>query len=533
MFQRDCIQPVATITELLAEVKKYQDPDSRGLTFYAGAQRQASLSYSQYLGRINEWAAFLQAQGVKRGDRLATLLKNRLEVPVIYLAAMSIGAVVVPLNPSYSSSEMAFVLNDSRPVGVITDITTSTARLDELQGGRFVFKIEDIDLPAGAAPHVVEVVGDDPAITLYTSGTTSFPKGVVQMHRNLVANAWSMVKAFGINKPVQYSVMPFYHAHAVGFGMMSCLLSGGHLIVTERMDPFAWPQVINSEGVTLTSMVPNMLHLLVRTRVRRDLVPSLQFIFVSAAPLPTALLEQFERQSGIKIAHAWGLSEYTNFATALPAGLPDSLREPLLYGHETPCLGYALDGAQVEVRRNDDSKASERELGELCVTGPSLTQGYHGNADATRSAIREGWLYSGDEGYYITIEGRDYFFITDRIKDLIIRSGEKVSPAAIEATILHGAPHLANQIVVVGYKQEVYGEEIGLVVNVDETVNELDKALLPIIQSLPVRMRPKVILWGVDLVPRTHTGKIQRRLLKPRFASYEKQASSMIVERVA
>jgi fatty-acyl-CoA synthase len=113
--------------------------------------------------------------------------------------------------------------------------------------------------------------------------------------------------------------MPFYHGHAVGFGMMTCLLSSGHLVMTDRMDPFAWARVIATEAVTVTSMVPSMLQVLVRTRVTQATVPTLRWVFVSAAPLPSQLARQFEEQSGLRLAHAWGLSEFTNFATVLPA----------------------------------------------------------------------------------------------------------------------------------------------------------------------------------------------------------------------
>jgi long-chain acyl-CoA synthetase len=524
MFSHELIQPVDTLQALLERVAAEQDPDGRAITFYRGTERGTSHTYGEYLERIRAWAAFLQDNGVGAGDRVATLARNRIEIPICYLAAMSIGAVVVPLNPSYSVAEMSFVLGDAEPMLVLTDEPTGRARVAEF-GDRAVHFIDDVDLPLGAGPKAVEVRGDDPAIILYTSGTTSFPKGVEQRQRNLVANAWSMVKALKIDRPTQYSVMPFYHAHAVGFGMMTCLLTGGHLVMTDRMDPFSWAGVVQAEGVTLTSMVPSMLQLLVRTRVTTEQVPTLKFVFVSAAPLPSALARTFEEQSGLKLAHAWGLSEYTNFATALPVDVDQDVRADLMFGDETPCVGSALDGASVEVVRPGGGRAEPGELGELRVQGPSLTLGYHGNPEATAAAFRDGWLHSGDEGYYREVDGVEYFFITDRIKDIIIRSGEKISPAAVEAAILADLPELAGKIVALGYPNEVYGEEVGLVVE-RETIDDVRDALTAAIERLPVRMRPKVTLWGPDVISRTHTGKTQRRMLVPRFAGYRRRSTA-------
>ncbi|KMZ11423.1 Long-chain-fatty-acid-CoA ligase [Candidatus Burkholderia humilis] len=335
----------------------------------------------------------------------------------------------------------------------------------------------------------------------------------------------------GIDAPTQLSVMPFYHAHAVGFGMVTCLLTDGHLLVAERMDPLSWAKLIRNLGVTLTSMVPNLLHLLERTGVRAADVPTLQFIFVSAAPLPSHLAKAFEDRSGIHIAHAWGLSEFTNFATCLPVTVKKDLRERLMYGETTPCVGSSLDGVEVEVRRTDGSVADDREGGELWVRDPSLSLGYHNNPEATSDAVLDGWLRFGNEGYSISSDGRRYYFITDRIKNVIMRSGEKISPIAVEATIVDKIPTLVNNLVALGFPHSVYGEEIGLVIE-ESNSNEAILTLKSVIESMPARQRPKVILVGKNVIPRTHTGKIQHRLLRPYFGKFSSTVEAYRVERV-
>jgi long-chain acyl-CoA synthetase len=531
LFTTEIVQPTNSIPDLIKIIWSSVHSDMPALSFMQGSEEVRRLSYAQYLDAIERWSSFFLDLEIQPGDRVATLLKNRLEVPIIYLALMSIGAVVVPLNPSYSARELEFVLSDSAAIGVLTDQATLGTSERDFSRCRFVKDIDTVQLDDQYRKPVFAPDKTSPAITLYTSGTTAFPKGVVQMHGNLVANAWSLVKALDIDAPTQLSVMPFYHAHAVGCGMMTCLLTGGHLLVAERMDPLAWPKIIRAFGVTLTSMVPNLLHLLERTSVRAIDVPTLRFIFVSAAPLPTHLAKSFEARSGIRIAHAWGLSEFTNFATCLPVTLEQELREQLMFGEATPCVGSCLDGVDVEVRLADGSAAADGQIGELWVRGPSLTLGYHNNPHATNDAIVDGWLRSGDEGYALARDGKAYFFITDRIKDVIVRSGEKISPLAVEAAIVDKVPKLVNNLVALGFEHAVYGEEVGLVIEeqaAEGLMDELKKA----IESMPVRQRPKVVVCGHEIIPRTHTGKIQRRLLKARFVKFASTVEACRVERV-
>lgn len=526
MYSRHDVQPARTILEVIRRAREVNDPEAPALSFYRGRTHHLTWSWKDYLSTIDGWADSLQRAGVRSGDRVATLLLNRAEVPALYLGVLSLGAVIVPINPRYSSAERQHVLAETEPAVLVTDRATAglnDASPDELSHN--ILWLDDVELDPHAQLPDAEVTADSPALILYTSGTTALPKGVVHMHRNLVANAWSMVRALGIEQPVQYSVMPFYHSHAVGFGMMTCLLTSGHLVVTDRMDPLAWPTVIAEQRVTVTSMVPTMLALIHRRRVQRTDVPTLRFVFVSAAPLPSALAQQFEESSGLPLVHAWGLSEFTNFATVLPPEIDDELRDDLMFGHETPCVGCALDGVDVEVVRKDDSSTEADELGELRVKGPSMTAGYFKQPDATAAVFRDGWLYSGDLGYFVDVKDTRYFFIAGRLKDVIIRGGENISPGTVEAVIEERCPQLAGSVVALGYPHDVYGEEIGLVVETDDG-SAVETLLRPVLADLPVRLRPKVVLWGSDCVPRTHTGKTQRRKLVEYFAAYRTGAGA-------
>ena len=197
------------------------------------------------------------------------------------------------------------------------------------------------------------------AVVLYTSGTTGNPKGVALRQRNLLCNAWSMAQNFGLDATTQLAVLPLYHAHAFGFGLMTALSTGGHLVFTERLEPFTWAEVIRAESVAVTSVVPTLLPMLLAAGVTREKVPTLRAILVSSAPLPRDLARDFEARTRIPLIQGWGLSEYTNFACCLS---PDAPAEE--HARADVRLGGAVDrpGARGHrgARRRPERRAGRR-----------------------------------------------------------------------------------------------------------------------------------------------------------------------------
>ena len=142
-------------------------------------------------------------------------------------------------------------------------------------------------------------------VVLYTSGTTGNPKGVALRQRNLLANGWSMARNFRLDATTQLAVLPLYHAHALGFGLMTALTTGGHLVFTERLEPFTWSQVIRTEAVEVSSVVPALLPMLLAAGVTRDKVPSLRHLMVSSAPLAVEVAREFEKRVGVPLIQGW------------------------------------------------------------------------------------------------------------------------------------------------------------------------------------------------------------------------------------
>jgi long-chain acyl-CoA synthetase len=488
------------------------------LTFYEGRTLRGALGYAELPNRVEALAGYLhQTLGVRRGDRIAVLAPNRLEIPVLVLAIMRLGAALVPLNPTAPPDDWAYILAHSRSRACF-----ATAELaGKLPAGITVAAVETAFAQHGEAPPPDAGLGDAMAVVLYTSGTTGRPKGVVLAQRSLCANGWSMAQNFGLDRTTQFAVLPLYHAHAFGFGLMTALTTGGHLVFTDRFDPFAWAQIIRACEVQITSVVPTLLPALLQVKTTAERVPTLRAILVSSAPLGVELARDFEARTHIPLVQGWGLSEYTNFACCMAPDEDRAIRDHLMFDFDVPSVGSPLDGTEVRVVDADNREVAPGARGELCIRGHSTMLGYLEDPEATGRAIDgDGWLHSGDEGHYIEHGGNRRFFISGRIKEIIIRGGDKYSPLALERVILAAIPELLGKVCVLGFPHDVHGEEIGAYIEADADSPALRVRLAEVVATMTADARPKIIVFGAEPVPRTHTGKVQRRKLLDRFAPY-------------
>lgn len=526
------------VSELLAALRQLP-PERTALTFYQGRNLTGRLRYGELLAGVDRFTRRLRDDlGVRPGDCVAVLSPNRLEVPALLLAAMRLGAAIVPLNPTTLPADWDYILAHSE-ARLIFGVRELLARLVRRPEQVCAFEDEPAPTPAPAdlpRQDPVSPIGslaETMAIVLYTSGTTGNPKGVALGQSSLLANAWSLAVNFGFREETQFAVLPLYHAHALGFGLMTTLTTGGHLVFTDRFDPFSWAEVLRAESVTLTSVVPTLLTPLLQMGVRRDRVPTLRAVLVSSAPLSVALARAFETKTSIPLVQGWGLSEYTNFACCLSPDLPDHERRRLLTGDELTSIGSPLPGTEVRVVGPDGETASPEQRGELQIRGHSTMLAYFRDAAATTAAMTEdGWLRTGDEGFFRLAGEEPVFFITGRIKEIIIRDGDKLSPLAIERRILADLPELEGRLVVLGFPHEVHGEEIGVYIEGEEIGEELAARLTKTASDMPADARPKVILHGAAPIPRTHTGKIQRRKLHPTFAPFGNCRGALRIVRV-
>jgi long-chain acyl-CoA synthetase len=498
-------------------------PERAALTFYRGKLAVGRLSTRELHAKVLGLASRLHEEfGVRPGDRVAILAPNRLEIPALVLALLRLGAVVVPLNPGSAPEDWTYILRHSGARGVCATRDLH-ARLQAEALPPFALAVEDAWTTdaAGSPPAPPAGLEEHAAVILYTSGTTGQPKGVALRQRSLFSNATSMGQNFRLDGTTQLAVLPLYHAHAFGFGLMTALSTGGHLVFTERLEPFTWADVIRAESVSVSSVVPSLLPMLLAAGISREKVPTLRHLMVSSAPLSVELARRFEERSGIELVLGWGLSEYTNFACCMSPFAPAEVRARLMFAGEVPSIGPALDGTEVRVADQSGGRAAEGIRGELLVRGHSTMVGYFGDAEATARAVDgDGWLHTGDEGYFRVEDGREHFFITGRIKEIIIRDAEKYSPLRIEARIIDLVPELSGRLVVLGFPHREHGEEVGAFIETPAIEESLRERLLAAIQAMPVAERPKVLLCGARSIPRTHTGKIQRRKMQSWFEAF-------------
>ena len=517
--------PPEDVRALLARIADPSEAARPALTFYRGRTRVGGLTYGELARAVERLAGGL-AGSVERGDRVAILSPNRLEIPVLVLALLRLGAVVVPLNATAPPEDWAYVLRHSGARGVVG----TRELLDRVATPRRRWVIDDLGALEGEAPPPVDLA-ESLAVVLYTSGTTGNPKGVALSQRAALWNGAAMARNFGFDHTTQFAVLPLYHAHAFGFGLMSALPTFGHLVFCERFDPFAWSEVIRAEEVEVTSVVPSLLPMLLEMKVRRDRIPSLRCMLVSSAPLTADFARRFEAETGISLVHGWGLSEVTNFACCTSPDDDAEAHHELLLGPEIPSIGPALDGVEVVVMDGAGTPLGEGESGELCIRSPSAMLGYYQDEEATRRVMRDGWLLSGDQGFWREHRGRPVFTVTGRIKEIIIRDAEKYSPLAVERALFAALPELSGALVVIGFVHTLHGEEIGAYLEQPELAEELKARLARAVAAMPVDSRPKVILYGNATIPRTHTGKIQRRKLLQLFEPYRDCRGALVIAR--
>ncbi len=515
------------------------------LSFYRGKSLEGRLTYGELSTKVELLAARLHVElGVRPGDRVAILAPNRLEVPVLVLAILRLGAVVVPLNPGAAVDDWANILGHSGARGLCAteELLERSSRLPDLATRAFRLRIEDVfgaGAPPGDPPPPAGDLANRLAVLLYTSGTTGSPKGVALCQSSLFWNAWSMARNFRLEGTTQLAVLPLYHAHAFGFGLMTALGTGGHLVFTERLAPFTLAEVVRREAVAVLSVVPTLLPMLLAGGLTKASAPTLRHVMVSSAPLSGDAARSFEARSGIRLVQGWGLSEYTNFACCVSPFLSEEEHGELVSGWEVPSVGPPLEGTEVKVEGPGGEAAAEGERGELLVRGHSMMLGYFEGAPEPGAAASravdgergERWLRTGDEGFYRLHQGRSIFFVTGRLKEIIIRDAEKYSPLGLENRLLASLPELAGKLAVIGFAHREHGEEVGAYLERETVDDSLRERLAAAIQRLPVAERPKVILYGADPIPRTHTGKVQRRKMEPWFGAYAGHRGAIVVER--
>lgn len=545
------------------------------LIYYDNDERAQKLSYAEFNARAHQAANFMvEDLGIRRGDRVATIAYNHADTVLIYFACWVIGAAVAPLNVAEDDRRIAFILRNSQAkVCFVREEYLERAQniVQGADGDGGVANIEQI-IQVGGAPsdrfinfhealknrpttYLADESGaksadvpmseggaataglDDEALLVYTSGTTGSPKGVILSQYNLLVDAQgiSQWQAITGNQRMM-CVLPIHHVNGIVVTIITPLYVGGSTVLNRRFSVSRFWERIVREGVNVVSVVPTLLQFLLeygeRERAqgntifgggvsRRDL-SHFRHLICGAGTLSVALAKAFSEMFGVTIIHGYGLSETTCYSCFLPIGLSWSANQRWLLAHDYPSIGCPIEPNEMAIFSADGSglQLGEGERGEICIRGHNVMQGYFNRPDANAETFKFQWFRSGDEGFFLRDEaGRQFFFITGRIKELINRGGVKFSPFDIEEVLL-GIDGVKVGLAV-GFKNDYYGEEVGAYV-VLEAGARLDEAsvIAGCRARMPFEKSPKVVVFGSE-VPVTSTGKYQRLKLQDRFAEWE------------
>lgn len=465
-------------------------------------------SYRELTDQVEALTGRLRRAGLQPGQAVAIVLANGLEFLVAFLAVTRARLIAAPLNPAYQAEEFRFYLEDAEVSAVIVP-EDQTSHIREAAGALnlpVLVAARDSkgkvtlqgDKPAGIAATELETPRpDDVALFLHTSGTTSRPKGVPLTHANLLASTRNIAEHYQLT-PADASlvVMPLFHVHGLIGVTLSTLWTGGTLVIPPRFSASTfWPQV-KAHGVTWYSAVPT-IHQVLLGRADQDGAPAasgLRFIRSCSSALAPATMAQLEERFGTPVLEAYGMTEAAHQMTSNP--LPPAARQP----------GSVGQGTQVEIGIMDEAGnlLPAGASGEVVIRGPNVTAGYRSNPEANAASFTNGWFRTGDRGF---LDGQGYLTLIGRIKELINRGGEKISPLEVDAALLtHPA---VAEVASFGVPDEKYGEEVqaAIVLKGEATAEEILAHCRERLASFKV---PKV-LHVLPELPRTATGKVQRR----------------------
>lgn len=488
--------------------------------FLTDALTGRELTYAEFHQQACTVAAYLRERGVTRGDRVATIVPNCTELAAIYFACLYCGAAIVPVNPNLSAAEAHYILANCRPKCTVVTPSVRQKLAGILQSPIFLSTAQDpvpstelaLDVTSAAnssgASLPIDIVDDDLALIIYTSGTTAKPKGLSHHLGRMARNAIAFAEAQAIDPDCRfYLTLSMAYMGGIFNSLLLPFLTGGSVVIDHVFDARSsltfWEKTQKFRANTLW-LAPTVLSILLkmdRGHQGEDYCrSSIKNIFVGFAPLPAKVKADFERRYGVHLTESYGLSE-TILVTARSS----------VTVHAQGYVGECLPGVQLRACRDDGAEVPRGDEGEIQILTPDLMAGYLSETGDLRKVDANAWFPTGDLGR-ITVSGAVY--ITGRKKDLIIRGGVNVSPAAIEEVLLHASNVVDAAVVSVPH--EIYGEDIVAVLKLEPDTS-LDSVLDPIMahckQALAAHQQPSRYM-AIDEFPRTSNGKIQKARLR-------------------
>ncbi|OQW75025.1 MAG: fatty acid--CoA ligase [Proteobacteria bacterium ST_bin14] len=499
------------------------------------------VTYEAQYRAVATLATRLQVMGIAKGDRVALAMRNMPEWPVVFFAAVSIGAIIVPLNAWWTAGELEYGINDSGAKLLILDDerhqrmaehyaalpaveSILVARATAPLGGK-VGSLESIIgtphdwavMPELPFPQVA-IGPEDDATIFYTSGTTGNPKGALGSHRNLLTNIFS--SAFGAARTLMrrgeeipaptpktlLTVIPLFHVTACSAALMGVLAAGSTMIFMRKWDVVRAMEIIEREKVHATGGVPTVAWQLLEhpDRPKYDL-SSLEAISYGGAPSAPELVKRIYTEFGALPGNGWGMTE--TMATVTGHSAEDYLNRPT-------SAGPAVAVADLKIMdENGENELPVGDVGELWARGPMVVKGYWNKPEATAATFINGWVRTGD---LARLDDEGFVYIVDRAKDMIIRGGENIYSSEVE-NVLYEHPAVTD-CALIGIPHRTLGEEPAAVVHLAPGMEATEAELQAWVKArLAIFKTPVAIRFVEETLPRNANGKILKKDLKVLF----------------
>ena len=498
------------------------------------------MTYDAWFRAVVRLAHEFRARGVKKGDRVALAMRNLPEWPVVFFAAVTIGAICVPLNAWWTGDELAFGLSNSGTKLLVCD----EERWDRLKDRRndfscvnhtFVTRAEHplngadtlesvigtprqyASLPEATLPDV-DILPEDDATIFYTSGTTGRPKGALGTHRNLCTNILSSGYNAGCavlrrGEPLPepqpktgLTVIPLFHVTACSAGLMGNIAAGNTMVYMYKWDPVEAFKIIEREKVSSTGGVPTIAWQLLEHPERKNYdLSSIEAIAYGGAPAAPELVRKIREVFGALPGNGWGMTE--TMATVTGHSSEDYLNRP-------DSCGPPVAVADLKIMSEDGSRELPTgEIGELWARGPMVVKGYWNNPEATAETFVDGWVKTGD---LARLDEEGWCYIADRAKDMIIRGGENIYSSEVE-NVLYDHPAVTDAALI-GLPHQQLGEEPAAVVHLAPGMEASEADLQEWVAERLAKFKvPVRIAFTPDTLPRNANGKILKKELSSFF----------------
>jgi len=507
---------MVSIAELFKNCFK-KHGEKTAISFFKGMNIETRISFRDLDQSSNRMANQLLKRRVKKSDNVVLILDKSLFFVVVYIALQKIGAVCVPLNPGFKKAELTYLLKDAKPSLAI--INPDKAKM---------IKQIDADLPCMEINtkipfHKTALLNsscqslgiehfspDDPGLIIYTSGTTGDPKGAVLTQKNLVHDAQNVIKIWEISdSDTLCHALPLFHVHGLCFALQTALISGAHVVMFDAFSPETVIDILKKNrgdlACTVFMGVPAIYSKLMDTMVNQTFCFDHIKLWTSgSAPLLPKEFQRIKQVFGKEPVEREGMSETgMNFSNPL-------------YGKKKPgSIGLPLPGLKVRIVDPDtllDKKPGE--TGEFWLKSDSITPGYWKKPEQTAETFEQGWFKTGDLG---KIDNDGYYYLTDRLKNIIITGGENVSPNEIENVVNKLEEVIESSVM--GIFDEKWGEKIVAVVVKDPTSGDISGLIKAVCKEhLHDWKCPKEVIF-IDRLPRNTMGKISKEELKKLFVN--------------